>query len=533
MSQLTIHSPLGTRKLEIDLQTSVRNALDLTDWRVRAACGGQGSCGACLVKLLSGNANPLTLAEYQKIPASERQQGWRLSCQLRLISDAEIEIEYLAHASQWRSIAAENLMTFENSGVPNLVTHPFGIAVDLGTTHLRVTLWNRKTATRIASRHGANPQQRYGSDFLHRLDSAVQSPQIAREMSELVLHAIIDAVRDMLMREVGEVSPMLAEIGQVCIVGNTAMLTLLTEQGSDELLNPAFWQKTVNCQPENFENWHKQWKLPNAEIMVLPPVSGFVGSDLASDLLATQLCESENAALLLDVGTNTEIALWTGSELLITAVPGAPAFEGIGIRNGMLAESGAICDIQLTDSGLQITTINHESARGFCGSGLVDAIAVLVANGTLKPSGRFAQPVGNEGFALIENNPHSTLTGSDIDTFQRAKAAIAAAMLTLLEQANLDWQKIERLCVCGAFGRHLNIENAQATGLLPAIAIEKVELYADASLAGCELALLCENGAEEFAQITRHARTFNLSLIPSYDDCYINQLRLKRFCSIC
>lgn len=533
MPHLTIYTPFGTRNLEIDLQTSVRNALDLTDWRVRAACGGQGSCGACLVKLLSGKANPLTLAEYQKIPITEREQGWRLSCQLRLMSDAEIEITHLAHASQWRSIAVENLLTFENVGLLHLATHPFGVAVDLGTTHLRVTLWNRKTATRIASRHGANPQQRHGSDVLHRLDSAVQSPQVAQEMSEFILYAIIDAVRDMLMREVGEVSPMLVEIGAVFIVGNTAMLTLLTAHGSDELLNPAFWQKTVNCQPENFENWHALWKLPNAEIVVLPPVSGFVGSDLTADLLATHLCESENAAFLLDVGTNTEIALWTGSELFITAVPGAPAFEGIGICNGMLAESGAICDIKQTDSALEITTINNEPARGFCGSGLVDAIAVLVANGTLKPSGRFTQTVGKEGFSFIENNPHSTLMGSDIDSFQRAKAAIAAAMLTLLEQANLDWQAIDRLCVCGAFGRHLNIENAQAIGLLPAISVEKVELYADASLAGCELALLCENGAQILTQLTRHAKTFNLSLIPSYDDCYINQLRLKRFCSIC
>lgn len=527
MSQLTVHSPLGTRKLDIDLQMSVRNALDLTDWRVRAACGGQGSCGACLVKLLSGNANSLTLAEYQKIPATEREQGWRLSCQLRLISDAEIEITHLAHASQWRSIAAENLMTFENVGLPNLVAHHFGVAVDLGTTHLRVSLWNRKTAQRIATRHGTNPQERYGSDVLQRLDSALKSPQIAKEISELILQAIIEAVRDMLMREVGEVSPMLAEIGAVYVVGNTAMLTLLTAHGSDELLNPAFWQKTVHCQPENFESWHKQWKLPNAEIDVLSPVCGFVGSDLTADLIATQLCKSANAAFLLDVGTNTEIALWTGSELLITAVPGAPAFEGIGIRNGMLAESGAICDIKQTDSGLEIKTINNESARGFCGSGLVDAIAVLVANGTIKPSGRFAQAFGSEGFALIENNPHSTLTGNDIDTFQRAKAAIAAAMLTLLEQANLEWQAIERLCVCGAFGRHLNIENAQVIGLLPAIATEKVELFADASLAGCELALLCETGAQQFTELSRHAKTFNLSLMPNYDDCYINQLRLK------
>ncbi|MDD5215065.1 MAG: ASKHA domain-containing protein, partial [Methylococcales bacterium] len=403
----------------------------------------------------------------------------------------------------------------------------YGVAVDLGTTHLRVTLWNRRTGQRIASRKGINPQECYGADVLTRLDVALQHSEKARKLSELARVAIIKALRDMLAREVGEIKSMLSEIGQVMIVGNTAMLTLLTGQGYADLLNPDFWQTQIHCQPIDYDKWQAQWLLPHAKIMVLPPVAGFIGSDLTADLVATTLCNSSNAAMLIDVGTNTEIALWTGKKLLITSVPGGSALESVGIQNGMPPESGAIVHIQQSENGLFVETINDESALGFCGSGLLDAIAVLVATKVLKPSGRFAQPTGGAGFALIPDNSHTVIIGRDIDAFQRAKAAIASAMETLLEFVHMSWEEIERLCVCGAFGRHLNIENAQALGLLPAISAEKIELNADASLAGCELALLSPDNMALFEEITANAQTFNLSLIPSYEDRYINHLLLK------
>lgn len=526
MTRITVNSPRGTRDFEVAENESVRDALDETDWRVRAACGGIGSCGACVVQLKSGETNPLTLAEYQKLTPEERAQGWRLACQLRLKSDAQIHLDHLAKTSVWQSIPHDNLMPTPSMS-KHLEKYHYGLAIDLGTTHLRVTLWNRRTGLRIASRKGLNPQETYGADVLNRLDAALSNPETAQTLARLVRVAIIHALRDMLAREVGEIKLMLPEIGAVAIVGNTAMLSLLTGQGYTDLLNPDFWQSPIHCEPENYAAWQAEWLLPNAKITVLPPVAGFVGSDLTADLIATKLCDSSKPALLLDVGTNTEIVLWTGEKLLITSVPGGPAFEGVGIRNGMTAESGAIWHVAKSETGLILETINHAPARGFCGSGLVDAIAVLLETKVLKPSGRFVQSAGETGYALVAGNPHTAIMGHDIDAFQRAKAAIASAMETLLALENLAWQDIERLCVCGAFGRHLNIENAQAIGLLPRISTSKIELNADASLAGCELALLSDDGSALFNHATANATTLNLSTILDYEDRYINHLLLK------
>jgi uncharacterized 2Fe-2S/4Fe-4S cluster protein (DUF4445 family) len=526
---LLVHSLSGEiHRLIVAEGVSVREALDATDLRVRAACGGTGSCGACRVRWLKGDVNPPGLADYQKLTAEEREAGHRLACQLRLRGDTEILLDHPAPPSHWKSIPPENLAPAPGR-LPNLTKHIYGVAVDLGTTHLRVALWNRQRGQRIATRRGPNLQGIFGADVLNRLEAARAQPERAVEMAQLARTAIIQAIRDILARDVGEMTPMLAQIGQVIIVGNTAMLALLTEQGSEALMDPAHWEQPIDCRPCDPVAWQAQWSMPHAEIVVPNPVAGFIGSDLVADLMATRFLEGPPGSLLLDVGTNTEIALWDGQTLRLTATPGGPAFEGVGIRHGMPAEPGAVCRIALGCSGndFHLETLGGDMARGFCGSGLVDAIAILLTVGVLKPSGRFTTSPGPEGFTLDLHNPHTAIAGSDVDAFQRAKAAMAAAMAELLRLAGLDWGDIQRLCVCGAFGRYLNIAHAQAVGLLPAIDPTAIELHAEASLAGCERALLAGLGATGFATLTKNAQVFNLSFIEGYEDRYIDHLRLR------
>ena len=45
LATLIVHTDSGSHPLTVPLGTSVRDALDVTDLRVRAACGGTGSCG--------------------------------------------------------------------------------------------------------------------------------------------------------------------------------------------------------------------------------------------------------------------------------------------------------------------------------------------------------------------------------------------------------------------------------------------------------------------------------------------------------
>lgn len=519
---LTVRHRGGILKVPLPSGQSVREALDTTEVRVRAACGGTGACGACTVRLLEGQANPPTAAEYLKLLPEDRESGLRLACQLRPEGEAVVELDDPAPPSSWRSIPPENLAP-SPPGRSDIDGPIYGIAVDLGTTHIRLAFWDRKNGRRIATRRGPNPQGIFGADVLNRLEAAHARPERAAEIAALARNAIVQAVRDILARDLGEVTPMLAKIGRVAIVGNTAMLALLTGQGGGDLMNPANWESPIDCGPSDEAVWGAQWFMPAAEFRLLPPLAGFVGSDLLADLLATDLIDGPAGSMLLDLGTNTEIALWDGKRLHVTSVPGGPAFEAVGIRHGMAAEPGAIFRVE-DDGSYQV--IGGGPAKGFCGSGLADGIAVLLAWGILKPSGRFAASPGPEGHALDPANPRTAITGRDVDAFQRAKAANAAAMEELLRQAGLDWSGLTRLCVCGAFGRHLDVGHAQAVGLLPPMADERVELHADAALAGCERLLLQKDWNDLSPKLTGFVKTFNLSLVAGYEDRFIAHLRL-------
>lgn len=527
MATLTVRAEGRTIRMEVGVGPCVRELLDATELRVRAACGGTGSCGACMVRLLAGDANGLTVADYMKLTPAQRAQGMRLACQLRFKGDGEILVEHPARRSAWRSIPVENLAP-DGVGLPDLEEHVYGVAVDLGTTHIRVALWDCRGGRRIATRVGPNPQASFGADVLNRLGVVRVGLERGHQLAKMARVAVVQAVRDMLARDIGEVTPLLAEIGRVVVVGNTAMLALLTGQGGEALLDPENWQRPIDCAPVDPLAWRAEWFMPNAEIIVAPPLAGFVGSDLSADLLATGLVEGPAGSLLLDVGTNTEIALWDGRQLHVTSVPGGPAFEGGGVRRGMSAEAGAIWRVRgREDGGFDCDVVGGGEARGFCGSGLVDAIAVLRSAGYLKPSGRFVAPPGPDGFLLQAGNASTAIAGSDVDAFQRAKAAIAAATAVLLRRADIPWSGLRRVCVCGAFGRTLDIGHARQLGLLPPVDPALVELHGDAALAGCERVLLSMKGRALLGHAAANLNAVNMSLAEEYDDMYIAHLRLR------
>jgi uncharacterized 2Fe-2S/4Fe-4S cluster protein (DUF4445 family) len=229
---------------------------------------------------------------------------------------------------------------------------------------------------------------------------------------------------------------------------------------------------------------------------------------------------------LADFGTNTEIALWDGQILWATSVPGAPAFEGIGLRNGLMAETGAIYKVKKQEDSIHYQTIGGEPPRGYCASGFIDAIALLVDNKQLKVSGRFANPLPSTGYRLDSAYARTAIFASDIDVFQRAKASTAAAMAQLFAFSGLEAQDLHRLWLCGSFGEHLDLENSMRLGLLPNIAPDRVRVLANASLAGCEKLLLNPVSEARCIDIVRRARVFNLSNIQEYEERFIDNLRL-------
>ena len=452
----------------------------------------------------------------------------RLVHPVRIRGDPEVASENDVPVSNWACLAEGECDRVAEFGVSpsGTITQggaPYGVAVDLGTTQIRVSLWDLRKRVRLAGRVGLNPQANFGPDVLTRLAMAAGSKERAQEFGWLAREAIREALLDIKAKTGHD----LRAIGQVVIVGNTAMLALLAEKNQGQLLQPKFWTRPVDCEPTDTSPWVAGWGMaPNARVEVLPPVAGFVGSDFLAAALSTGLIDGPAGSLMIDFGTNSEMGLWDGSVLWVTAAAGGPAFEGSGISCGLSVQAGAIFKVERSDADplFRCEVIGGGEASGLCGSGLVDSIANLLKAGKLNRRGRFTKDVGEEGVLIARGQKDVVLKQPDIDIIARAKSAISSGTICLLEKAGLRAENLQRICVCGAFGSFLNIAHAQKIGLLPEIAPLRIELHGQATLMGCELLLLSGNSLAMLEPLRKRARIFNLAMVSEFENRFIEGL---------
>ncbi len=520
----------GERRIPFIPGQSLRNILDMTDIRVRSGCRGIGACGLCRVRIIEGEVGKPTLNEHTHLDNAQLAQGIRLACQVTPEQDLQIVILELAPKSNWRrlpgrerwSIKRHPAFTLRNSS--RKVKHSYGVAVDLGTTHISLSLYELSNCEYLAGCYGLNSQMNFGSDVITRLMAASESQEQAQSISQQAIETIGDALLDIATRE----GINLHYVVHLVLVGNTAMLALLSGRNYKLLLQPSHWMRVIDCLPENTEAWVASWGLyPQAKIEVIPPLSGFVGSDLLAGVVATHLDKNRTGSLFIDFGTNSEIALWDGQNLWVTSAAGGPAFEGCGISCGIPAEPGAIYRVNLKNGTLDFDVIAGGKAQGVCGSGLVDLIAGLVKSGRLTKRGRFVSEVSKEGFVLIEGKQSVVLTKRDVDIFQRAKAAVGVGIKVLLAKTGMNFKDLQRVCVGGAFGHSLNVANAQDIGLLPKIHSNLVELCENTALTGCEEFLLSSTATEYLKSLREQVKIINLSQYHDFDDLFFENLYLE------
>ncbi|WP_129671425.1 ASKHA domain-containing protein [Candidatus Chloroploca sp. Khr17] len=529
MPVVTIKLDEGERHLPFEPGVSLREILDTTDIRVRTACRGIGACGLCRVQIEAGDAGEPMPSEYLHLDDAELARGYRLACQIMPTSDLQVTILARSPASAWRNLPLANrrfdyLSTFPRRKVTPKMLSPYGVAIDLGTTHISLALHTLIGHQCLAGRYGLNPQIAVGSDVITRLAAATEDTEQARHLRDLAVNGIAEALFDLGLRE----GLNLEQIIRLTLVGNTAMLALLSGRNYAQLLHPRYWMQAIDCLPEDPRIWIDPWGLhPEAEIVIIPPLAGFVGSDLLAGVLTMNLTDTSEPALLIDFGTNSEMALWDGTTLWVTSAAGGPAFEGSGLRCGMPAEPGAIYRVAFRDGMIEPSVIADTAPRGICGSGLVDLIANLISADLLTSVGRFAPQVPNEGVFIAHGERNIVLTRNDVDLFQRAKAAIGTGCQVLLREAGLVAQDLGRICLGGAFGHFLDVRNAQAIGLLPNINPDRVELYGNTALLGCEDLLRSPVACEHLTTLRARTTMINLGQCDDFDELFLENLFLQ------
>ena len=261
---------------------------------------------------------------------------------------------------------------------------PLGLAFDLGTTGVAGYLVDLEHGGVLCARGATNPQIAFGEDVVSRIVHARSSPA-AREA---LRSAAVDGLGRLAAELCEQAGVTTADVLDAVVVGNTAMHHLLLGLPTEQLALAPF---VPACSDElNVKARDVGLTLaPGAYVYLAPNIAGFVGGDHVAVLLATEAQWRGHSAIVLDIGTNTEVSLVSaGGRIRSLSCPSGPAFEGYHITHGMRATAGAIERIAIEGGNVYLQTIGAVAPVGICGSGIVDALGQLHLAGVLGRNGR-------------------------------------------------------------------------------------------------------------------------------------------------
>lgn len=467
-------------------------------------CGGNHTCGKCLVEA-AGGLSGISEEERKLLPAGDR---FRLACCVRILGDCYVR---LPHRARKQTIAK----AYQAELVPGepLYQREYGAAVDIGTTTVVVYLFRKGEKTPAAAMGKANMQRSYGSDILSRIVSCDEHS--VETLQELILGQIAEMLRALCRREGIDTG----QIGGCCITGNTTMLHIFAGISPHGIsVAPFIPASLFGCTQEvDFPGIGKH-------LCYLPPcISAYVGGDITCSILASGMMMRKQSAILIDIGTNGEIALLHDGKLYCCATAAGPAFEGANISCGMCAQAGAIDKVWAESGELKWHILGDARADGICGSGLIDTVYAARSAGLLDRKGRPAS--GTDGLAV--GNSGVVLSRKDLSELLLAKAAIRGGIETLLHVCGLPAEEIAEVVLCGGFGSYLDIDSAAGIGLVPKAFRSRTVSIGNAAGGGAGMLLQNRAMCAEADRIVSAAETVELSSNPYFTKAYVKFMNLN------
>ena len=478
----------------VPYNTLLSDAMDM-----EKPCGGHGRCGKCKVKV-KGEVSDVTPQEQRCLSYSELLSGFRMACLTYVLGDCDA---YIGVSNGSEQIISEAPHVSE---IRNPIFEKYGVSIDIGTTTIAARLYD-DTGSILSEYCGINPQQKWGADVISRIEHALSGNE--RQLSASIREEI-----GRIIKELASLANIASEtIDAVVITGNTVMLSLLADESVEPFSHAPF--APVRLFGEQFTaSVLSIDSLSGDTPIYLPPcISAFVGADITCAILSCNLM-SADCAMLVDIGTNGEIALVNEGQLIAASTAAGPAFEGAGIHMGMRAKDGAIDRVSVVNGALSIHTVGEKDPIGICGSGLVDSVAAMLELGVLDESGYLE----NDDYFL---NSDVIIKQNDIRMVQLAKSAICAGLITLLKNSGVSIDELSKFYIAGGFGNYLNMDSAAAIGLFPRQLAEKAEAIGNSALAGASMILLDKSKFEEAREITKNAKAVDLAGNSCFTEHYI------------
>ena len=601
----------GFGPVEYRPEQNLLEALTTAGVFMESPCGGLGTCGKCLVKIMQGRGSSPTADEVKLLGQTKLQEGYRLACLLYPENDLTVslpegrkkhriltagqapEFEFSPAiskeffevsrrdkadnqpADQWlgrrlngrgdradlsflKTLAPLKLgyVSGEKSGTivfdrqKPLTVEPgdttalvYGLALDIGTTTMVLSLVNLLDGRELGSASMINPQTAQGLDVLSRIAFAQEhGPEGLQTLQSSVVKGIEELARELCRNH--QVSS--ARIYNLVVAANTTMLHLLLGLAPDSLGLIPFaptLTRGLNFRADEIGLSY----LSAATVSTLPSVSAYIGADIVAGAQVCRLRHRPENILFIDIGTNGEVILAKHGKLISCSCAAGPAFEGMNIQQGMRAADGAIEDICLSwtpesaDLKTDLKIIGETKPVGLCGSGILAAVRELLKIGLIKPDGRVLKnddlPPNDPRKAIctefngkpairLADPPHEIIiTQKDVRQVQLAKGAVLSALKALLAKTGLGMADLDRVIVAGQFGAYLPVDSLTGCGIIPEEFSEKIEYAGNTSKVGAYMALMSYRIQDEMEELAREIDYFELGNIDNYDRLFASAMK--------
>ena len=412
----------------------------------------------------------------------------------------------------------------------------FALAVDIGTTTVWVQLLDLAKGEVVGHAADYNGQLSYGDDVISRILHSQKEGGL-----ETLQKAVVNTINKVTNGLLKQYRLPVDEISHLTVAANTTMTHLLYAIDPKNIRLSPYTPAACHVPPVRAR--HLGLDLPqHVFIYSVSSVSSYVGGDIVSGVLASGIFKDPKLTLYIDIGTNGEIVVGNQEWLACAACSAGPAFEGGGVRYGMRAARGAVEEVSINPHNAEpmFMTIDQVKPKGICGSGLINLLAALLEGNILGPNGRFREDLNTPRIRESEDGREYVLAWADqtasgedltvsevdIENLMRAKAAMFAGYLTLIDSVGLKLQDIEQVILAGAFGSFINLENAIAIGLMPDLPRERFQFVGNGSLLGATLLAFSRDLLEEERRVADMMTNFELSETPGFMDQYIAALFL-------
>lgn len=479
-----------------------------------AVCGGKGNCGKCKIRLLEGNLE-VTPSDLKHFTEEELKMGCRLACRAFPKKDCRITLQFQSEDSFEIQIGHKHSDTdytkTDESG--------YDIAIDIGTTTLAFQLVGKTSRKPVNSYATINRQRAFGADVISRIQASCEGKGEALRKS--IQEDLMTGIKYLV--QYSGISP--ADIQRIAIGANTTMGHLLMGYSCVGLGVYPFKPVDISLQKWSFERVLGN-RYCDAEIILLPGISTYVGGDVTSGLYDCGYSNDKETALLVDLGTNGEMAIGNCDKIITTSTAAGPAFEGGNISWGMGSVQGAICNVEIEENGVKVKTIGEKPPIGLCGTGVIESISELIEREYVDETGRLDEAYFEKGFKLADtpDGKAITFTQQDVREIQLAKSAVRAGIEVLLRRYGVSYDEVKQVYLAGGFGFHISQEKSMTIGLLPRELEGKIQAVGNSSLGGALRYLTHDNGDAEISEVLSHCSEIDLSTDPDFNDLYMEYM---------